>query len=489
MKTNREAVILSTVSVILFAILVLGGFLPRVFQEQEASPNDKYGSMIARVMDFIQNSYVEEVDTQTLVDGAMRGLFESVGDPYSTYLSASDLEALRDTTDGDFGGVGLYINKIPPNLLGPEDDLKSFYVEVVSPIEGTPAFKAGILAGDYISHIEGESVNNLTIDDILDRLRGTPGTDVTVTILRGGKVSIDVDLTRALIEIPTVRSALIDGSIGYLRIIQFTPYTAESVQETLEEFKTAGATSLIVDLRSNPGGLLDSVAKIGDYFFDDGVIVSTKSRVVNESVVFEATPQQIVPDQWPIIALIDNGSASASEILAGALKDRGRALLMGQTSYGKGSVQRIYPVDYFSGQPFQFANQDAITRDSRFKLTIARYFTPADINIDKIGIEPNIPVEVPEYTEEELESFRDLFEARKISSFAENNPDASKADIDRFIQSLRNEGYAIPERLLRRQINNEIFKVNGQAPPEVDLEWDIVLKAAVERLRSGEPLL
>jgi carboxyl-terminal processing protease len=323
MKSNREAVILSTVSVILFAIVILGGFLPRIFSEQEASPNDKYGSMIARVMDFIQNSYVDEIDTQTLVDGAMKGLFESVGDPYSTYLSASDIEALRDTTDGEFGGVGLYINKIPPNLLGPEDDFKSFYVEVVSPIEGTPAFKAGIMAGDYITHIEGESVNKFTIDDILDRLRGTPGTDVSVTVLRGGKVSIDVDLTRALIEIPTVRSSVIDEKIGYLRIIQFTPFTADSVKEELEEFKTIGVNSLIVDLRSNPGGLLDSVAKIGDFFFNDGVIVSTKSRVANESVVFEANPPQIVPNDWKIIALIDNGSASASEILAGGIKRSG----------------------------------------------------------------------------------------------------------------------------------------------------------------------
>jgi carboxyl-terminal processing protease len=202
--------------------------------------------------------------------------------------------------------------------------------------------------------------------------------------------------------------------------------------------------SLIVDLRSNPGGLLDSVAKIGDFFFDDGVIVSTKSRVANESVVFEANPPQIVPNDWKIIALIDNGSASASEILAGALKDRGRALLMGQTSYGKGSVQRIYPVDYFSGQPFQFANQDDITKDSRFKLTIARYFTPADINIDQIGIDPNVIIEVPEYTEEELEAFRDLFESRRIAAFAEGNPDAEERTSKFSFKALRTTATCYP---------------------------------------------
>jgi len=325
-------------------------------------------------------------------------------------------------------------------------------------------------------------------DDILDRLRGTPDTDVKITILRGGSISFDVTLTRAKIVIPTTRTAVIDESIGYLRIIQFTPHTAEKVEENLRDFVAQGVDSLIIDLRSNPGGLLDSVNKVADFFFEDGVIVSTQSRLQGESKVFEATKGAIVPQDWPIIALVDNGSASASEILAGALKDRQRGILIGETTYGKGSVQQIYPLGYFFGAPVQFGGSSNFTQKAYFKLTISRYFTPSGINIDSIGIEPNIQVAPPEYSEQELEVFKNLYDSRRIPQFASNNPDATDQTIKVFIQQLQKEGFSLTDRVLRHQINLELFRTNGISPPTVDLDWDIVLKAAVERLRTGEPL-
>ncbi|MEA1911073.1 MAG: S41 family peptidase, partial [Spirochaetota bacterium] len=365
-----------------------------------------------------------------------------------------------------FGGVGLYISKPSPgNSI--EDPLDRF-VQVVSPIEDTPAYRAGVHAGDYITKIEDESVVDLSIDEVVDRLRGDPGSDVIVSILRGKDIEFNITLTRAVIEIPTVKEAMLPGNIGYLRIIQFTPFTAERVKEAIQYFGNNSYTSLIIDVRGNPGGLLDSVADIGDFFLSSGPIVSTKSRIRSENEVFRATRRVLVPENLPIAVLIDRGSASAAEILAGALKDTGRGTLIGETSFGKGSVQKV--MGFHTGG---------------LKLTIARYYTPADINIDHIGIEPDREVKEKELSEEESDSLARILKGNLVSGFIDNFPDADENSRQNFIRELKQDGIVLEDRIIEKLIRNE-YNRNLDIPPVYDLDFDIILQEAVRMIKSGE---
>lgn len=413
---------------------------------------------------YVQNNYVDPVEPEKLIDGALKGLFESLEDPHSAYLAETDMRSLNDTTAGEFGGVGLYINKQTP----PEGskDTASF-VEVVSPIEGTPAYRMGIQSGDLIVKIDGESTEKLSIDEVVKRLRGQPGTTVTVTIRRGPSLQFDVPLTRAVIQVPTVRYGMIPGGIGYIRIIQFTPYTDDKVQEAIESFRASGYKSLVIDLRMNPGGLLTAVIETADLFFDEGVIVSTRSRIPAENAVYEAKPGSLVPADIPIAVLIDGGSASASEIFAGVMKDRKRATLFGTKTYGKGSVQQVRSLGR-----------------TGFRLTTARYYTPSGVTIDKIGVSPDREVKEPTLSEKETEALSRLISSRQIPSFVTQNPNPSEGHIQQFVDKLRKESPDLSDRILKRMIRNEINR-HLPNPPVYDLEYDLVLQEAVKFLREG----
>src|SRR5574344_300673 len=244
--------------------------------DPDAEKNRQYLELISSVFDYVQRNYVDEVDAKTLYEGAMKGMLDSLKDPYTTYLDATDWNSLNDTTVGNFGGVGLSISK--PTESTPD---KPAYVEVASPIEDTPGFRAGIQAGDLIIAINGKETPPMTMDEVLGMLRGTVGESVTVTIRRGKTMEVDKTLVRAIIEVPTVKYGMI-GTIGYMRIIEFTPKTAERVQEAIDVFKKYNFTSLIIDLRNNPGGLISSVSDVADKFIDNGPIVTTKSRISYE---------------------------------------------------------------------------------------------------------------------------------------------------------------------------------------------------------------
>ncbi len=469
MKNGDKLTWIGAASVLfIFALVVT--FTPRVSAQQSPQATQQYIDRIQYAFNFILQNYVDEVPPEQLYEGAMQGLFDSLDDPYSYYLTASDMEDLTDTTTGKFGGVGLYISKPAESEQDPQaDNGRDAYIKVVAPIEDTPASRAGIHAGDYITKIDGESTKKLTVDDVVDRLRGEPGSKVTVTILRGKDITFDVDITRAIIEIPTVKHDMINERIGYIRIIQFTPYTDDRVKEAIDEFKRNNYSKLIIDVRQNPGGLLTSVVDTVDMIVSDGTIVSTRSRIAQENEVFSADQKREVDPQVPIVVLIDQGSASASEILAGALKDTGRAVLIGETSFGKGSVQKIIPF----GQ-------------SGFKLTISRYYTPAGINIDKVGIDPDIEVKEPELSESDNEDLKEIFEQRLITKFVDENPEASEGQREQFVQQLKREyDINLEDRLLRKLIRNE-FQRRMDFPPVYDLKYDQPLQKAVDMLEDGE---
>ncbi|MDR2589357.1 MAG: S41 family peptidase [Spirochaetales bacterium] len=417
------------------------------------------------VLNFVQNNYVDEVDPDVLMEGAYKGLFESLDDPHSAYLTAADMRGLRDTTSGEFGGVGLFINKQFVQKPA-EGQAEPSYVEVVASIENTPAYKAGILAGDLIVKVEGDSTGGLSLDEVVDKLRGPVGSAVNITIRRGPSYSFDVALTRAKIQVPTVTWAMLPGGTAYMRIIQFTPYTAEKTAEAVAFFAGQNYKNMIIDLRGNPGGLLDSVVNVADLFFDDGVIVSTRSRLESENKVFPAKSGVIVPENLPLVVLIDGNSASAAEIFAGAVKDRGRGFLMGAKTYGKGSVQQVHAVG-----------------KGGFRLTMSRYYTPNGISIDKTGIAPDKEVKEPEFTEAESADFGKLLTARVISQFAKDTAAPTEAQTASFTAELRKAYPALSERLLRRLIRAEINR-HLTTPPVYDLEYDTVLQEAVKHLSA-----
>lgn len=449
------------------AIVLFLAFVPVSFA-QGAGKNSQYGMIFDEMMRFIKTYYVEDVDEKTLFEGAMKGMFESLGDPYSVFMTEKEMEDLSDTTTGQFGGVGLYISKHYGDTSFDEKHLP--YVRVVAPIEDTPAYRLGIRAGDYIIKVGDKSTESMALDEVTDMLRGEPGTKVNVTFLRGDDITFTYDITRAVIEVPTVKSDLVGKDIGYLRIIQFTPNTADKVKEALDSFSKKRIKYLVIDLRSNPGGVLDAAVDIADFFLDDGVIVSTKGKVESPSLnhVFKASKKVRLSKSIPIAVLIDKGSASASEILSAALQDNGRAVLIGETTYGKGSVQQVH----------------ALGRDG-FKLTMSKYYTPKDVNINKVGIAPDKEVKEKELTDEEKASYKKLIEEFRVHKFVQENPKPSDLQIDTFIHGLKDEGIVLEDRIVRKLIRNELNMTNNN-PPVYDMEFDIVLQEAVRMLRAGE---
>jgi len=433
---------------------------------QTSDDSKRYSQLLQSIYQFILQNYVDEIDPSKLYEGAMKGMFDAIGDPHSTFLDASMLSDLERDTDGKYAGVGLYISKVPgTNPAGSPN-----FVEIVSPIEDTPAWKEGILPGDLIIKIDGESTADMTVDQASAKIRGPEGTKVVLSLRRGTAYDFDVEFTRATIEIPAIKTGIIkkgDAVIGYLRIIEWIPQTAERMQDALAQMTKEGMTHLIVDVRSNPGGLLSSVVDVSDLFLDSGMIVSTKGRNTQENFEYKANPSLSIPNTIKMIVLVNKGSASASEIFSGAMKDRKRALLVGEKTYGKGSVQQVFPLD-----------------KTGFKLTMARYYTPSGVNIDKAGIEPDIAIADIEFSDAQLKDLEKLYDSGAIQAFAKANPDASAEARAKKAQEIVASGYALPESYINRLLRDEIDRTK---PARVyDLEFDTQLNKAIDTLLSPD---
>lgn len=434
-------------------------------QQPKVSGDAQYLKNFLTVYNYLQQYYVEDVDEKTLYEGALRGMMESLQDPYTVYLDVQDMRGLTDTTSGNFYGVGLSISKM--NKSTPD---KPAYVDVVSPIEDTPGFKAGIQAGDKIIEIDGNPTPEMSMEDVLSRLRGPKGTPVEVTILRGKTVTFKRTLIRDLIQVPVVNSAMI-GNIGYIKLIQFTPDTAPDMEKAIKSFEEKGGyKGLVIDLRGNPGGLLDSAVACADKFIDSGVVVSTKSRIATENKSFSASKNNtIVKKGIPIVVLINKGSASASEILSGALKDYHIAYLVGERTYGKGSVQQVVPL-----------REPDKTLDG-IKLTVARYYSPSDCNIDKIGIPPDREIKFTEYTDEQTKSFIQMTDDEVIVKYVDAHPNMTEDDIAKYAATLQKQ-YNLDLKLLRRLVRLEVNKT--KKPLVYDLDYDVQLNEAIKIIKE-----
>ena len=430
---------------------VSGFFVSKCFaesgQKKDAQvDSSEYIRTIAQIFYTLQSRFVEEVDPEVLYKGALDGMMKSLGDPYTVYLDAKDMRSLNDTTEGAFYGVGLSISKRNESSAD-----NPAYVDVISPIEGTPGYKAGIQAGDKLIEINGEPTPEMSMETVLSKLRGPKGEGVEVTVLRGKSVTFKRTLIRDLIEVPTVEFGTIQSKenlYGYMKLIQFTPDTVPRAREAIESFK-------------------ESAAKIGDFFIDDGPIVSTKSRLSFETRSISASAENTSVRDLPIVVLINKGSASASEILSGALKDNHLAYLVGERSYGKGSVQQVMTLKHNDG----------------IKVTMARYYTPSDTNIDKIGIPPDKEIALsPEYTAEQTKAFVKLSEDETIRKYVENHPGMTEADIASYAELLRKD-YDLDSRLLRRLIRIEVGRTKD--PRLYDLDFDVQLVEAMKILDQG----
>ncbi len=430
-------------------------------ENEKSQEEQRYLEVMNSVYNFVLDNYVEEIDARILYEGALKGMLDAIGDPYTVYMDATEVRSLTDTTDGNFGGVGLSITK--PTETSAENPA---YVEVVSAIEDTPGWRAGIQSGDKLTKIDDTLTEDITMDEVLNILRGEVGSAVEVSVLRG-KTEFSVTLIRALIEVPTVKYGMIteEGrNVGYIRIIQFTPQTPDRVEEALKTFELQNYDSLIIDLRNNPGGLIDSVADVADQFIDSGVIVSTKSRLMFENTVFRANQRNTTMEEGiPIVVLINQGSASASEILAGALKDYHLAYLVGEKTFGKGSVQQVRP----------------LPNDDGLKITMARYYTPSDTNIDGIGIPPDLEVLYPELSEEEALVYVELLTTNVIGDYVQENPSMSESEISAYAKILARD-YSLEENVLRR-----LIRMKAYPDALYDLDFDIQLLAALEILDAS----
>jgi carboxyl-terminal processing protease len=352
----------------------------------------------------IKNDYVEPIDDKDLLENAIRGMLAGL-DPHSAYLVPEDYKELQAGTSGEFGGLGIEV--------GMEDG----FVKVISPIDDTPAYRAGVEAGDLIIRLDDTPVKGMALSDAVKIMRGKPGTDIVLTIIRTGEDKpLNITITRDVIRVTSVKSRMLEPGFGYVRISQFQSRTGENLREALaklEDEADGSLKGLVLDLRNNPGGVLSAAVSVSDAFLEEGIIVYTEGRLEDAKLKFNAKPADIL-DGAPLVVLVNGGSASASEIVAGALQDHQRAIIMGQKTFGKGSVQTILPMD----------------NGSALKLTTAKYYTPSGVSIQATGISPDIKLENLKLTNTDAPATSRIKEAdlaRHLQGDAEGkkNPDKS----------------------------------------------------------------
>ena len=358
--TGRIRVLL--VMALLTVVIVTSGVHHRVVATDDAYDTLK---VFSEVLTLVRHNYVESTNSRELIFGAIRGMLEGL-DPHSSFMPPELYKEMQVETQGSFGGLGIEIT------------VRERYLTVVAPIEGTPADRAGIVAGDRIIRIDAAPTKDMTLVDAVRKLRGPKGTPVTITILREDQDPFDVTVTRDIIEVHSVRTSDLGDGIGYIRLISFQERTSRDLQDELKALREKGMRGLVLDLRNNPGGLLTQAVQIADLFLEKGkLIVYTEGRAKSQNLSF--VDQHDNPQDFPMVVLVNKGSASASEIVAGALQDHQRAVVVGTQTFGKGTVQTVIPLNDGSG----------------LRLTTAKYFTPNKRAIDGAGLTPDIVVEPP----------------------------------------------------------------------------------------------
>ncbi|MBR4106960.1 MAG: S41 family peptidase [Alphaproteobacteria bacterium] len=394
------------ISVVFSMMLVQNGMAKTEAKEKPANTYELL-NLFGEVMERTKATYVEEVSDQKLIEAAINGMLTSL-DPHSSYLDAKDFKYMNEQTSGKFGGLGIEIT------------MEQGVVKIVSPIDDTPAYRAGLKPGDYITNIDGETIIGMTLNEAVDKMRGKPGTKVKLTIRRVNEKPFDVTLKREEIKTQSVKSELKDENVLYVRLGSFSEDVDKDIEkaynkamkETKNELK-----GLVLDVRNNPGGLLDQAVAVSSLFLDKGEVVSTRARNEEDTLRYSAKGKDIT-NGLPIVVLINNGSASASEIVAGALQDHKRAVVLGEKSFGKGSVQTVVPLGDYGAM----------------RVTTARYYTPSGRSIQATGIEPDVvvhPAKLEEFSDEYGFSEAEYTNALKNETIQDEKKKNDKKDDDK----------------------------------------------------------
>jgi carboxyl-terminal processing protease len=424
--------------------LAIALFVPGAYRNLLADKEDAYESLkiFSDVLDIVARNYVDEVDNKKLIEDAIQGMVSSL-DPHSALLNPDAFKELKIDTQGEFTGIGIHVT------------MRDNLVTVISPIEGTPAYRAGIKAGDRIIRVDNKPTDNLT--DAVKLMRGPKGTEVTITILREGEPKqIDFKIVRDLIPIHSVKATIIRPGYGYVWLTHFRENTSSDLVAALDQMEKSDPPlkGLILDLRDNPGGVLDQAIDISDLFIDDGIIMTSKGRLKRHTQVYPATKSG-KSRTYPMVVLINGGSASASEIVAGALQDSKRALVIGTTSFGKGSVQAI----------------ETLRDGYALKLTIARYYTPSGRSIQAKGVEPDIVVPLEDVTEEAPEKSRLLKEKDLLNHLDDEQGDKPESDVKLKPESKQPELKELPKSVQTRlnPLDSEQLMKDSQVRRAMDI--------------------
>lgn len=417
------------------------------------------------VLKLVQAKFVEEdlaKDKDKLIQGGIEGILKKLDDPFSRYMPPSTFKTMQEETDGEFGGLGI--------LLGIRDNI----LTIISPMEGTPAFRIGVRAGDKIAKINSKSTEGMSVEEAVKLLRGKPKTEVTISIARKGeKKLIDYTIVRDLIKVPSVRAGYVDKGIAYARLTGFTATSGEDLQTEIKKLEEQDELKgMILDLRGNPGGLLTAAVEVSQIFLQQNkTVVSIKERE-GEPTIFKSRERN--PRKWPLVVLVDGGSASASEIVAGAVRDNRRALIMGTKTFGKGSVQTVLPLH----------------DGSALALTTAYYYTPSNHRIHKKGIKPDIKVEFPKLTEDQLKEYRD-----EMEQIANNNYDETRKKQEEYLEThpvkdgatnkKKSSVKVTSEKSKDKVDTDETEKSNYMKIPKYDIQW----RRAVDTLKASRLFL
>lgn len=456
---------------ILFVTFLMVTFLPLGWGSGETTKESDVTllenlALFAETLAYVQQEHLDNPEAKELIEGAIKGALRAL-DPYSQFIP--DYLEFRTQNRGNYGGLGMFI--------GIREDM----LTVITPFKGAPAALAGVLNGDIISHIEGESTAVMTLDEAVDQLRGEPGTPVSITLIRANESRpLEVTITREVIRIPSVEKEIIGNKVGYIKINQFLHTTANDVDNAFVDFNAHNIRGIILDLRSNPGGLLTSAVDIASDFLKPGqLVVYSQGTKPREDFHAKGTPRE----NFPLIVLVNGGSASASEIVAGAIKDHRRGLVMGSKTFGKASVQRIFPLG---------------ESNTAVKLTVARYYTPNGTDIDKIGIMPD--VESASFSRSELQMQLKLRNHEKLKTFVEENGDEVLAQLEAAARAPKDDRHAAKlqrsyqrlgdalteEQIVLSDIGIKYAIAQITEDPRDELEQDPQIVAAMEQLKVLE---
>lgn len=436
---NKQKKFFKTIALVALTLLITLSLGTALSGRMTATAAGTYENLkiFSQILTIVQKNYVEEVNTKDLIYGAVKGMLSSL-DPHSSFMPPEAFSEMQVETKGKFGGVGIEIT------------MREGVLTVVSPIEDTPAFRAGIKAGDVIAKIDGEMTKEMTIMEAVKKMRGKKGTKVLLSIFRKGEPElIDFDITRAVIKIKSVKYTALENKYAYIRISQFQQRTTRDLNAALKKIskETGGIKGLILDVRNNPGGLLDQAVKVSDAFISSGLIVYTDGRLESQKMKFFAKESGTQPD-YPIVVLVNAGSASASEIVAGAIQDTGRGVILGTKTFGKGSVQTIIPIEDGSG----------------VRITTARYYTPSGRSIQAEGIVPDLAV------------------TNAVTSPDKVRHIIREKDLKGHIPNGNKKKHSKPEKKDKEKKSEE--NVVAEIPKLVDIDKDAQAKAALDILKS-----